>query len=1048
MLGRNRDSGRETRLCRRVGWLWFLIGLGGLLLGGCQPSGSPLSVDMTVPATDAALSLPAELPEPLVLVDWGFRTGKALEWKPTHDLRGFNSDEEGLHTFSIGGDPYMVGPVREIDASAGYYVTVRMRSTLGSDAQLFWVTSQDSRYDEAKSQHFAPKPDGRWRTYLVPVHENPTWAGTVTQLRLDPTVQEGSDITIAWIRVVGMQSGYAKIASFGTTTAVVECDRPFTIRARIVNGGDTATEATALLLALPEALSLVEGNAQVALDSLEGGDERVVSWTVLAPAGVYELFLMDGDRTVGKTFAVVADTDSPPQTLDNGALRLVFPQQPYGYGVAALSMKQRPVGRLRSLGALIYRAADGSHHEVLLFAERAEQVEDGLRFPFAFRDVDGVEWQGESLFCPTSDGTGYEVHTVIRADQDVQILNWTGLALYAGDDAFGAVKESALFPGIEFLLDEEQSSGTDFFSPPGHQRYVPDPLKVTVPLMAVTQDGTSLGLTWDPLRSWDGQHDRPGALFASPNTWDGQDNQVMALFVPGPVLGGEENCTVISTPYPLVAGQALSLTARIFAVPAQDALAPLAHWLTTYELPSLPPLPRSYEEGIRLSLDSTVGPTWDEQQRGWHYALHDPWGPGSSPANELHLWLAVLRGELAPDEQAEYRELVRELSLRSDCAGGQPNPGLYLPTLSMHLADTDNLLRIARVGRERLGGQNAEGFWPYVPQTRSGRPFGEAGDTSSGQVAANALFLLRFARIIGDEALREAGLRALDYMEAHQSRRPEGAQAWELPLHCPDLLAAAWAQQCYLEAFWLTGDPDFAERAQWWALSGLPFVYLWSAPDRPVMAYTTVPVFAATNYTYSWLGRPVMWNGLDYAFGLWHLNRALDEAGVEALTDWRQVAEGITRAAMQMQPEEGPFLGMYPDAWDVVAGGEAYSWWLHPFYILQNLFLMEGAGAEVRTVILRDGAEAVHVNTVADILRAERVDGSIELELSYYAGETCVLMINQLPHAPAEVRVDGQPLELIASLVDQSSGWLYRDGTLLIKVPFADAPIHVVVNDI
>ena len=28
-------------------------------------------------------------------------------------------------------------------------------------------------------------------------------------------------------------------------------------------------------------------------------------------------------------------------------------------------------------------------------------------------------------------------------------------------------------------------------------------------------------------------------------------------------------------------------------------------------------------------------------------------------------------------------------------------------------------------------------------------------------------------------------------------------------------------------------------------MSGLPFVYLWPAPERPVMAYGTIPVFAA-----------------------------------------------------------------------------------------------------------------------------------------------------------------------------------------------------------
>jgi hypothetical protein len=532
----------------------------------------------------------------------------------------------------------------------------------------------------------------------------------------------------------------------------------------------------------------------------------------------------------------------------------------------------------------------------------------------------------------------------------------------------------------------------------------------------------------------------PSPLYAVPNTWEGQDNHLLALFVQTPDL--EENRVYASPPpqFPVMSG--LNLDAEWFALPAGDALAPIAFWLERHGLPEPPELPRSYEEGVRLSLDASTGVTWDEASQGWHYALHDPWGPGSSPANALHLWLAALRGEIDGDEQERVRQLVRDQSWRTDYAGGQPNPQLYLTALQMHLAEDERgLLRTAGLARPKLAGQTAQGYWPYRPQLREGRPFGEAGDTSSGQIAANALHLLRFARYTGDPKLREAGLRALDYMEEHHSRRPEGAQTWELPLHAPDLLAAAWAEQCYLEAYWLTGETRYAELAQRWALSGLPFVYLWAPPQRTVMTYATIPVFAATNYVYPWLGRPVMWNGLDYALGLWSLNEALDEAGVEALVDWRQVAEGITRAAMQMQPEEGEFAGMYPDAWDVVQNGEAYTWWLHPFYILQNLYQMQGAGAKVQTAILRDPSGdvhgvAVHVNAIADIRHAARRSDRIELELGYYAGETCALMLNRLPTAPAQVLLDGGALPEISTLSGQPEGWLYQQGTLLIKVPF------------
>jgi hypothetical protein len=90
----------------------------------------------------------------------------------------------------------------------------------------------------------------------------------------------------------------------------------------------------------------------------------------------------------------------------------------------------------------------------------------------------------------------------------------------------------------------------------------------------------------------------------------------------------------------------------------------------------------------------------------------------------------------------------------------------------------------------------------------------------------------------------------------------------------------------------------------------------------------------------------------------------------------------------------------------------------------------------VQTVILRDPSGDVHVNAVADIRRATRGTGQIELELGYYAGETCAIMLNRLPAAPDGVQLDGRPLPEIPTLSGQPEGWLYREGTLLIKVPF------------
>jgi DUF1680 family protein len=98
-----------------------------------------------------------------------------------------------------------------------------------------------------------------------------------------------------------------------------------------------------------------------------------------------------------------------------------------------------------------------------------------------------------------------------------------------------------------------------------------------------------------------------------------------------------------------------------------------------------------------------------------------------------------------------------------------------------------------------------------------------------------AVPLLEHARYTGDRVSLEAALKTLDY--AKRFRTPRGSQIWEIPLHTPDLLASARLVWAYTRAYELTGNREHLALARRWALSGVPFVYLW---DRyPVMRYAT-----------------------------------------------------------------------------------------------------------------------------------------------------------------------------------------------------------------
>jgi hypothetical protein len=164
---------------------------------------------------------------------------------------------------------------------------------------------------------------------------------------------------------------------------------------------------------------------------------------------------------------------------------------------------------------------------------------------------------------------------------------------------------------------------------------------------------------------------------------------------------------------------------------------------------------------------------------------------------------------------------------------------------------------------------------------------------------------LEYARITGDRTSLDAGVRALEYMK--RFRTPRGAQTWEVPLHTPDLLASAYLVQAYLLGYELTGDNQYVETARKWALSGLPFVYLWER--YPIMAYATPPVYGATHWQRPmWIGFPVQWVGGVYAYAITKL------AAHDDTLDWKQLARGILITAEQMQYPDGPYAGLLPDA--------------------------------------------------------------------------------------------------------------------------------------
>ena len=133
---------------------------------------------------------------------WDFTSGLG-GWNLTNQLSG-NASGGLLNLNSSGADPYMLSP-DNLNASAATFnaVTVRLKNNTASTVgQVFFTTTASTGFDETKSVSFTIiANDGAYTTYAAEMNGNPSWAGMIKQLRLDPSRGSGA-ISIDYVQLV------------------------------------------------------------------------------------------------------------------------------------------------------------------------------------------------------------------------------------------------------------------------------------------------------------------------------------------------------------------------------------------------------------------------------------------------------------------------------------------------------------------------------------------------------------------------------------------------------------------------------------------------------------------------------------------------------------------------------------------------------------------------------------------------------------------------------------------------------------------------------
>jgi hypothetical protein len=460
------------------------------------------------------------------------------------------------------------------------------------------------------------------------------------------------------------------------------------------------------------------------------------------------------------------------------------------------------------------------------------------------------------------------------------------------------------------------------------------------------------------------------------------------------------------------------------------------HWYAVHGMPDPAEKPFSWEEELSLIRHAYVTSYWVPEVKGWPH-VHG-WEPEPFVPLAAVLQIAALLTTDPAARRAAF-DRVREFVANVIAVNGPGALGdlggahitmFHAPFYLGHLEAALPRWREQMV--ELLADQRDDGSWRFDPGDDPVRQrLGEKGAEGLGLTAAPAQRLLRYGRMTGHGEALDAGLRALAYMAKFDV--PRAAQTWEVPVHTPDILASAYGVGAFTEGYRLTGKTTYLRQAEYWARTGLPFLYTWTDPERPMLPYASIPVFGATSFVLPWFGRAVQWNGLVYAYFLLDM---LAAGGRGVRSDWRKVAEGLVVSAMHQQRTEEPAKGGYPDVWELLENVPIKDVDINPEGLAKPAFMLMGYQADVQTTILTRAGKVVRLSTAAAVSHADWSDDRIVATLRFYDGATSQLMAVGVK-TPREVTVDARVLAEVPNLDEEGvvEGWKrLPEGTLFVKL--------------
>ena len=853
-----------------------------------------------------------------------------------------------------------------------------------------------------------------------------------------------------------------EVVSTELSSPLVTVGKPFSIIQRVRNTGrGTHTGGvTSQLQALGgrDLAELGPSSSQVLpVGTLQPGEETALVWQGLAAKSPGDWLLATSPEL---RIHVFAEEIEPPQSRTedpvvvverNGDIRAIVANAWSRLSVvvdeddAAYAMADvwdgggwRRVASLYPLCRLMLRHENGALEELRLHISNIHPLRSTWLCIYGTAEGEtGQAWPILLMAYAEADSARIHLELETIAPEDAAIAAFSMPPVLAGDRSFGARKSFAIFPGIEYLEGDEASSSTRDLAPPLNDRRVPVAYKITTPLMAVQGQDALVALLWDAAQEWAPGYRHPAARFLAPEYGSGLEYVHMSLFAPSVGEFVRENhYDAADSPFQVKKGQRLHLEAWLVLDHrvryGQDSIVSGPHsgglvlqamqqWFDLFGLPGAGAPPRDWEEEKALCREAYLSSVWHENPPGWSHC--QGWNSEPSVGHAVPLMLDLASG-VAPNVVTEIERRIDLVARRAlDEVGPRglwTSAGCHImrgefPFMYGYLPDA--LKGLKESAYNHLNARK-DGLWVWEPASEKHGALGPPGGHTLGQAASPALHVLRAARLTGDPALAAQALDAMKQMERYEV--PRGAQMWECPMYQPDILAAGYAVRAYCEAYRLTGDPSHLEHARYWAWTGLPFIYMWGIDGIPTMSYNVISVIGSTFYTHSWIGLPVVWCGLVYAYGL------QDLAEFDDSFSWDAIAEGILMSAMRQQYTGWPSEGCYPDSWNMVENRPNPAD-INPENILLNGFRLRGQSPEIRCVrIDRGGEPPVFLNSPATIVTN---DARLEERLLRFTLSDMYAPVTHTLVAPvAEPRaVDGAGARVASSqeLQTAETGWLY-----------------------